>query len=1078
MNTPHIINKCAELGIKLSLDTEGLALGGNTKALTAELLALIKAHKQALIAHIQSFLPHSKSGSGIAKVSRASDLPLSPAQMQLWLVNEIQGQSPECNMPGACKIDGVFHFEHAQKALTDIIQRHEILRSCYRKNGESPVQVIQEEFDFAIDHHDLRLLPNIAQKNALNRLLENDINKPFNLENDIMLRASYIELGNAEQPHGVLLFNTHHIAFDGWSMDILHREFFTLYHANISGASNPIPPMSIQYADYASWQLEKTHSPAMQLQVKYWQDTLQDLPVVHSFPLDFIRPDIKSHQGAVVTQPICAKTAKGLGKLANQYKLTPFMLLHAAVAMVLSRHSGSKDIVIGTPVANRLEAELEPLIGFFVNTLLLRANTKHKTLAAYLAHIRELNINAQSNQGIAINQLVELLNPPRSSAYNPLFQIMLTIDNNFSAGGKALSMELAGSKLSIMAPDTVAVKSQFDLDVNIQLNDQGGTVKWVYDTALFFEDTIRQINSHLCQFLTALSQQADLNNADIALAQISMYDAKQTKTLVNKLNGDIAVFNQHSCIQTLFEKQAATSPDNIAVTSHEAQLTYGQLNRQANQLAHYLRSQYQIKPDTLVGVCLERSCDMLVAILAILKAGAAYVPLDPAYPHARLMDMVEDANLPLIISQNALSKAVTFKGYNTLFIDQVDYSTCPQTNINPSSFGLKGSHLAYVIFTSGSTGRPKGVMVEHKNLQHFILNTDSRYKLSAADKVLQLSTMNFDIFVEEMFATLCSGASLVLRNEDCMSGEKAFSEFCQQHEISVISLPTSFWLQLNADNRQVSFASLRMVILGGEALPIDAVNRYFDAVKDVEMINSYGPTEATVTATSYHIRHQIAAEVLPIGNANVNTSLLILDDELNPVPQGTVGELYIGGAGVARGYLNRPEQTAERFIDNPYRELFICQSHQRLYKTGDLVRHRADNNVEFIGRIDDQVKIRGFRIELGEIENTLSTLDCIKSCMVLALATDIGAKQLVAYAQTNSDTQDQQHFIGKIRAHLSAQLPDYMVPAAYAIVETWPLTPNGKIDKKALPEPEIVSLQGQYIAPQTVFEAELQTLWS
>ena len=1078
MNTQQIIDQCANLGITLTLEAKGLGLGGNTKALKPELIELIKSNKQELIEYIQDFLPSNLNNSGITKVGRDSDLPLSPAQMQLWLVNEIQGQSPECNMPGACRIDGEFHFEQAQKALIDVIKRHEILRTCYREIDGSPVQIIQNEFTFNIQHHDLTSLSAQEKENALQKLLEQDINTPFDLEKDLMIRASYIEMGSSDKPHGVLLFNTHHIAFDGWSMNVLHKEFFTLYQSYVCGIPTSLPEVQIQYADYAYWQRKQETSDTSTAQFDYWKNKLRDLPLVHSLPLDFKRPEIKLHKGAIVSKNIDATTAQKLKALASQFKLTPFMLTHAALALILSRHSGTNDIVIGTPVANRLNVEIESLIGFFVNTLVLRADTQHESLSAYLNHIRDVHIEAQSNQSVTVNQIIERLDVPRNSSYAPLFQIMLTTENDFSAGEQALSMELAGSKLTSMEPDSVAVKSQFDLDVNIQLGDSGGLVKWTYDTALFNEHHISELNSHLCQLLISLAQLTEQNLRNTKLSQISMYDEKQTKALVNHLKGVQKPFNPDTCIQTLFESKTENTPDAIAVVHEEEQLTYRQLNEKANQLAHYLHYHYSIKPDTLIGVCLERSCNMIVAIMGILKAGAAYVPLDPTYPHARLVDMVEDANLSLIISQEKVNQSIDFDKCNILSIDEADYSGCSTDNISPADIDLKAEHLAYVIYTSGSTGRPKGVMVEHRNLQHFILDTNHRYKLSGKDNVLQFSTMNFDTFVEEMFATLCSGASLVIRNENCLSSAEAFSQFCEQYKVSVLTLPTSSWLHLNAESQQVSYESLRLVILGGEALPVDSVNRYFKSVTDVEMINSYGPTETTVAATGYHINASVPENVLPIGQANVNTSLLILNDDLIPVPCGTVGELYIGGAGVARGYLNRPELTEERFIDNPYYSASDVLSSPRLYKTGDLVRHGKHGNVEFIGRIDDQVKIRGFRIELGEIENTLSAREDIKACMVLAVAKAGGPKQLVAYIQPETSESKNKNIINEVRADLLSQLPSYMVPAAYAVVETWPLTPNGKVDKKALPEPEVASLQGEYIAPQTDLETQLQTLWA
>lgn len=1080
MNMQHIILQCAQNGISITLEEGGIGLTGDKQKLTQELLDLIRSNKEELTQYIKSFnsATSGNTGATIKPIDRSGPMPLSPTQERLWLANNITGSSPEYNMPGACEISGPFYFDAATRALNEIVRRHEVLRTLYKESDDGPMQIVQQLFELSIEKHDLTALDEAVKQDALIELLKEDINKPFDLEWDLMLRASYIELESGEQQKGVLLFNTHHISFDGWSMEVLHKEFFVLYHAFISGQPSPLPELQIQYADYASWQLERLDSEETKRQLSYWQQNLQELPHCHSLPLSFDRPQVKQQEGAIVERILPADTGKGLKKLATAHQLTPFMLLHGALALVISRHSGSHDIIIGSPFANRLEQELEPLIGFFVNTLTLRSNTQHETIGDYFNHLKQTHIDAQSNQDVPFTKLVDLLKVPRNSAFTPLFQIMLTTENDFGVNQEATSMELAGSTLSVMAPDTVAVKSAFDLDVSISLGDQGVKVKFVYDVALFSQEKMEEINRHLCQLLDALAFQAEHLDPGSSLHALSMLSVSDKQQIDNKLNGEWVDYDAALNIQNLFEKQVELNPQQLAVESDSQQLSYEQLNRKANRLAALLRAQYVIQPDALVGVSMDRSCEMIMTILAVLKAGGAYLPLDPTYPQERLNAMIEDAGVKVIISDPHLATALQFENCQTVSFDESDLNAYPDSNPDYAGQDLSVDNLAYVIYTSGSTGKPKGVMVEHRNLHHFLVNTHQRYRLNEQDKVLQFSTMNFDIFVEEMFATLCNGATLVLRNEDCMSGRDAFNQFCQQRGVTVVSLPTAFWHQVNAGDDKVNFDNLRLVILGGEALQMESVNAYFDQVNGVELINSYGPTEATVTATSFHLTEHPVKGAVPIGTANVNTSLMILDEQQEMLPLGAVGELYIGGDGLARGYLNQPGLTAERFVANPYYNPSQPQSSKRLYKTGDLVACNALGELGFHGRIDDQVKIRGFRIELGEIESQLAAFELVEMALVMAIETELGVKQLVAYIQPVAQIDGNQDVLQIVRDQLAEHLPEYMIPSSFVSVDEWPMTPNGKVDKKALTAMQNDDGEGKYVAPQNHLEQSLLAIWS
>lgn len=1077
MSMQHIISQCADQGIQLALEQDNIQLTGNKSALTPALLELIRANKAELVQYIRTFTPQppTRAAAAIRHVSRDQPLALSPAQLRIWLANEIHGQSAEYNMPGACQIEGPFDLDAASLALNEVVRRHEILRTCYRQQHGEPVQVVRQDVQLQISQHDLSALSGAAQDAALAQLLKAEINQPFDLQHDLMLRAGYIALEKGAAPRGVLLFNTHHIAFDGWSMAILHKEFFILYQAFSANQPSPLEELPLQYADYAAWQLARQQTPQLQQQWQYWQQQLDQLPLLHSLPTTPERPAERQFAGAVQNSDLSPATVAGLQQLARQHKLTPFMLLHSALALVLSRHSGQADIVLGTPVAGRLDSALEPLIGFFVNTLVLRANTRQPDLGAYFGHIRQVNIDAQSNQDLPFSQLVEGLKLPRDPSYNPLFQVMLTVDNDFSTTQQPASLHIGGSRLTVLAPDEVDVKSLFDLDFHISLKPAGGQVKLVYDRALFSQDTISALQQSLCQLLDRLATLAGEPAQHVPLTALQTLSADDIRQRLAPLQGKAVPRLNADNVHQLFEQQALQTPDHCAVRAGGEALSYAALNQQANQLAGWLRARQPIEPDTLIGVCMGRSCALVVTILAILKAGAAYVPLDPDYPSARLHDMVSDAGLSLILTDPAHQQHPAFAGCQTVAVQPLVLDAFSTDNL---AHPVSARQLAYVIFTSGSTGKPKGIMVEHRNLLHFLLNIADRYQLTPADRVLQFSTMNFDIFVEELFGALCHGATLVLRDDQCLEGTAAFNRFCSEHHISVVSLPTAFWLQLNSGPDKIASPALRLIILGGEALQAEAVRAYFSQVQGITLVNSYGPTETTVTATGYHLNAAPQCNQIPIGTANVNTQLLILDDQLQPVPAGVTGELYIAGEGVARGYLAQPALTAQRFLANPYNDPAQSQRGASMYRSGDLVRLNSAGQLEFLGRLDDQVKIRGFRIELADIEQKLSALDGVASALVLAKEAQHGQKQLVAYLQSAGDDEVSAMQLRLWKQQLAAQLPDYMVPAVLVAVQRWPLTPNGKIDKRALPAPDFTGCQEDYVAPQTPTETALTAIWS
>ncbi len=1076
---------------KISARANFFELGGHS-LLTIRLLSEVRKHLKAELSVKTVFDSHTLKAlaaevdkndnsqvfaAPVASNKGACEIhAMSFAQQRLWFIDNIQGGTPEYNMPMAFNVSGLLDITLLERVFNTIIDRHEILRTVYLDvQGEAQQQIkTMSDINFAIAIVELRhLMPEIMAETVKAKVAA-DVVRAFDLTQDLMVRVSYLKTADDA---GVLVFNMHHIASDGWSMEVLTKEFFTLYDSFSQGKVSPLPALEIQYADYAHWQKTYIAGEVLAGQLAYWTSQLADIPVVHSLPLSYKRPAVKAHLGAVLSGNLSAAVGQQLQALAKRHQLTPFMLLHGALSLLLSRHSNSSDIVIGTPIANRLQAELTPLIGFFVNTLVLRVDTNQTCLAAYFKHIRQIHLDAQSRQDVPFEQLVDKLKVPRSSAHGPLFQIMMTTNTDYGVNHASKAVNLSGVKVQPYQSD--AVQAKFDLDVGLHISDTGVGIHWTYDISLFSEQAISQLNERLCKLLTGLSEVTDYA---IAPHNLPMLSETERQHLIYEVNDTAKDYPKDKCIHQLFEAQAQINPDNIALVFADKQLTYQELNEQSNQLAHYLTAHHHIKPDTLVGLCVERSLEMVIGILAILKAGGAYVPLDPSYPKVRLDYMIEDAALDLILSQGAGTDSLKgFSGQIVALDNRESFVNYSKTTLDKLIVGASPSNLAYVIYTSGSTGKPKGVMIEHKSLVNYQLHTKSAYEITAKDNILQFSNICFDIFVEEFFGALCHGATLVLSNANCRDSLPSFVHFCDLYDVSIVSLPTAFWADLVSDKSNYKRTSIRVVIVGGEALTVSTVHEHYESFgEQVQLINTYGPTESTITATMYQTSVADKRELsIPIGYANTNNQLFVLGEHDNIVPIGSIGELYIGGEGLARGYLNRPKLTAQCFIANPFYDANNSHSSRRLYRTGDLVRYLAHGNLEFIGRADDQVKIRGFRIELGEIETQLTQVELVDSAIVIASEV-AGSQQLVGYIkpQKNLAVGEKNNIITDVKVQLAKQLPDYMVPKLLVLVAEWPLTPNGKVDKKSLPTPIDSVLQGEYIAPANKTEKNIAKIWA
>ncbi len=983
-----------------------------------------------LSAHIDSSV--SAVRPAVTVVERSDAMPLSFAQQRLWFIDQFeQGNNAAYNMPVALRVSGQFDVAIARRALSVVIERHEVLRTVYRSTDDEPVQVI-------IDKPAVVFETRQVSEAQVSEVVLKDASTPFDLSQDLMVRASWLTLSDQA---GVLLFNMHHIASDGWSMGILVNEFGRLYQAFSQGLDNPLAPLAIGYVDYALWQRDYLKGEVLAQQLNYWRKQLDEAPVVHSLGLDYPRPEVNSHIGARVSGQLSPLVAGRLNEVARSHNLTPFMLIHAMLTQVLSRHSNSTDIVIGTPVANRMDTAVESLIGFFVNTLVLRVDT---ATADHFGHVRQVNLDAQAHQDIPFEQLVEHLNIPRSARHAPLFQIMLSMNTTTQ---QPLSVE--GLQFSEL--ESGVYQAKFDLLLDVAHSDTGIYLNWTYDTGIFEATTIERLNDHLARMLEGVL------TSDTGVAQWPMLSDDETRDLLEGLNPAPVDYPATGLLPQLFEAAAQRTPDKVALSVSGQRVSFGQLNARTNQLAHYLRGR-GVSKDSLVGLALTRSVETVVGILAILKAGGAYLPMDVGHPDERLRFIISDSQIALLFtSEDLLARFESIVGSSRveclpltpLELSEFDARTAPAIEADAHS-------LAYVIYTSGSSGQPKGVLVEHAGLLN--LGYAMQTLEAGKDKPWGWSaTYAFDASIQAL-GQLALGQPVVLLSDEEKQDIGQLRQRIEQDNIGVLDGTPSLvalWFELGGGE------FLPDLVIGGEAISAELWQTLVQHQQGGgrKVWNVYGPTECTVNSSWTRVE----GDGPHIGRMLPNTSGYILDNHEQLVPKGCVGELYIGGGGLARGYLNRAELMAERFVSHPFAE------GERLYRTGDLVRYRADGQLAYVGRNDDQVKLRGFRIELGEVVQQLLALASVESTLVM-----VKQQQLVAYVKTVNSDDD----IDGFGAALTAVLPDHMVPARFIAVAQWPLTPNGKIDKKALPDPDGLTGQAVYIAPVTATEKALVSIWA
>jgi amino acid adenylation domain-containing protein len=986
-----------------------------------------------------------EQGIGEAKTERiprrteSGPAPLSFAQQRIWFLDQLEPENPLYNIHTGVELLGPLNVPVLQRSIAEILRRHEALRTTFTVIDDRPVQVINKNAIFKLPVNDLQELDESQRPSKVSAWAEEDARRRFDLTKGPLLRANLLRLGETEH---VLLLTIHHIISDGWSVGVFVRELAALYEAYTAGRSSPLQELSIQYADFAAWQRDWLQGGRLEEQLSYWKTQLSDAPPLLELPTDRPRPPVQSYKGAHETLLLCESLSRSLKELSRREGATLFMTLLAAFSTLLYRYSGQRDILVGTPIANRNRAETENLIGFFVNTLIFRTRlSEQMTFRELLCQVRETALEAYAHQDLPFEKLVEELQPERSLSHSPVFQVMLDLQN-----APMRDLELQGLRLTPLPFDSRMAK--FDLILTVGETDGRLSGQLEYNTDLFDAATVRRMARHLEHLLeTAVS------NADEQVSRLPLLTDDERHQILFEWN-ETQVENEPAlCIHELFEQQAAAKPHAVALVHKDEQLTYRELNERANKLAHHLR-RLGTGPESLVGICLERSAEAVVAILGVLKAAGAYLPLDPSYPRERLSWMLADAGAEIVITEEYLERDA----------DEIE------TQINADfKTTINSEKLAYLIYTSGSTGTPKGVLVSHRNLVHSTF-ARFRYYQERLDSFLLLSPFAFDSSVAGLFWTLCRGGMLVIPEEDSHQDPAYLAGLIERHSVShLLGLPAFYELILR-EARPRQLTSLRTVIVAGEPCPAELVQHHAETLPHAALFNEYGPTEATVWSSVYRFVPSVPfCGLVSIGRPVANMQIYVLDPQLQPVPIGITGEVYIGGDGVARGYLNHPAQTAERFVPHA----FSAKPGARCYRTGDLARFLADGNIEYIGRNDFQVKIRGYRIELSEIELALAQHPDVREAVVLANKTNERLTAYVVLKEISSATTKQ------LKDFLKERLPDYMLPASFVLVDALPLTTTGKVDRNALPTDQIgVEANENYLAPQTPLEQVLAGMFS
>jgi amino acid adenylation domain-containing protein len=993
--------------------------------------------------------------------------PLSFAQQRLWVLHQLDPANPSYIMPDAVRLEGQLDISALQQGFEEIVRRHDVLRTTFRMTEHGPSQVIAPEqevsqfLDFAVV--DVSKLIGDGAEAAIRRLAAKEAVTGFDLSQGPTLRIKVIRL--SAEDHFVL-FTMHHIASDIWSLNIFAREIATLYDAFAQGKPSPLPELPIQYADFAVWQRELLQGDAYEKQLSYWTTHLKDSPALLELPTDRPRPGIQSFRGSSRSFVLAKDLAKSLLALTRKEDVTLFMALLTVFYILLHRYTRQQDIVVGTPMAGRNQSETEGLIGFFINTLAMRAQLSGDlSFRQLLKSVREVVLGASEHQGFPFEKLVEELQPERSLSYSPIFQVMFALQSVRGGG-----LQLPGLKLVPVQTDAVVAK--FDLTLFMAESDGDINASFEYNTDLFDRTTIDRMIGHFERLLRGV-----VASPDQRILDLPFLSSEEEEQQISTWNNTARSFPSNSCLHHLFEEQVDRTPDATALRCGSIQLSYTELNQRADALARYLVSQ-GLPTESLVAVCLPRSPEMVVSLLAVLKAGGAYLPLDLSSPPRRLNAILKEAQPRLLITVSEWRELLPVGTETSVLCldgewDEHEWSKAGSTVAVVNAPTVSADNLAYVIYTSGSTGQPKGAMITHRGVVNYLSWCQSSYPLDEGSGAVVHSPIGFDLTVTSLYGPLVSGGCVHLLEED--EGVEGLAK-ALDHPGETYSLVKLTPAHLEMLSRLISVESrvgTRAMVIGGEALYGNDVKSWQERAPEVRLINEYGPTETVVGCCVFEVEaHSDVTSVVPIGRPIANTKLYILNEEMTLLPVGAKGELYIGGEGVGRGYLRKPEATADRYVPDRFSEA----GGGRLYRTGDLARYREDGAIEYLGRIDNQVKVRGYRIELGEIEAVLRGFDLIQEAIVIQKGESRESQRLVAYVVPKGDGD---LTIDAVRDYLKSELPAYMIPSAIMTIDMLPLTDNGKIDYRELPDwdDETAQVRRSFVAPRNLVELHVAEIW-
>ncbi len=1015
-----------------------------------ELLALLLAERGLGRARADTIQPRDRS---------LDPPPLSCAQQRLWFLDQLEPGSSFYNIPEAIRLCGALDVKAFEHSLNEIIRRHEVLRTRFVSRNGQPVQVIEPQLTLSVPVQDLRAWPAAAREQEIARLANEEAQQPFDLSTGPLIRAGLLRTSQAEH---VLLLTLHHIASDGWSTEILLREFIALYEAFAHGRPSPLPALKIQYADFACWQRQRLQGEGLSGQLAYWKERLNGAPALLELPADHPRPSLQSYRGGVYNLVIPPDLGPPLNALCRKHNVTPFMLFLVAFKLLLYRYSGQSDLCVGTTIANRNRMEIEALIGFFVNTLVLRTDLSgNPRFPELLQRVREAALGAQANQDLPFEQLVEELQPRRDLSHAPLFQVMFDLQ---TSSGQAF--DTGNLQLSAIAQEDTTAK--FDLSLTMGEGQNGWMALWEYSSDLFERGTIERMAGHFNHLLAGSAA-----TPEARISELSLLSEAERRCMLVEWNATEAPYPHGRNLFQLFAAQAAETPDHIAVACGDARLSYGDLHTRATRLAQGLTAR-GISPETMVAVLAERSIELLTMTLAVFKAGGVYLPLDPRHPVQRLAEIITLSQARVVLTSVEMA-AQAVEGLalteqprpEVLTTERLLTEEWPDDNAPACACG---DHLAYVIYTSGSTGVPKGAMVTYEGMLNHLWSKIPMLGLTAEDAVAQTASQCFDISVWQFLTALLCGARVqIIPDEVAHDPERLLAEVEARGVTVLESVPAVIGAMLASAPRDL--CRLRWLLPTGEALSPGLARDWLARYPDIPLLNAYGPAECADDVAMHRIAEPPPEQTahMPIGRPIANTRLYIVDPFMAPCPVGVSGELCVAGVGVGRGYLNDPAHTAEVFVPDP----FSSAPGSRLYRTGDRARYGSDGIIEYLGRLDEQVKLRGFRIEPGEVEARLRAHPKVREAVVV-VREDGGEKRLVGYVVAARPPLDAE----ALRAHLKASLPEYMVPAAFVSLERLPLTANGKVDRRALPAPALAACPDDYVPPRTPTEEVLCGIWA